>query len=83
MYVIKRDGSKEGFNSSKIKEAIFKAFRACNQELSLRDKQNLSDFCEDIGSINKDIPVEDIQDMVEKVLMGNKAWFKVAKSYIL
>lgn len=83
MIVIKRDGSKEEFNSTKIETAILKAFKASNYELSKKDNQALSEF---IGHLLDDaksgeFSVEEIQNKVEKFLC--KRWFPVGKAYML
>lgn len=83
--VYKRDGSKQEFNLKKIADAIFKAVQACGGndyerceflakqvEVMLNEKYN-----------EQQIPtVEDIQNMVEKVLIENQH-AKTAKAYIL
>lgn len=82
-FVIKRDGTKEEFNSGKIEKAILKAFKACNYELSKKDNQTISEF---IGYLlddakSEEISVEEIQNKVEKFLC--KRWFPVGKTYML
>ena len=81
--IIKRDGRKVDFDSTRIKVAIDKAV------LSSEDKNvdTTKLFIDVINNINdtyaKKIPtVENIQDIVEDVLIKNKLT-KTAKSYIL
>lgn len=90
MNVIKRDGSKEEFNSNKIETAILKAFKAKNYKLSDADKFNIKKFISDFdkpvatmegSSPITEISVEDIQNKVEKFLC--KRWFRVGKAYML
>ena len=88
--VIKRDGTSVSFNSEKIREAVAKAFKACDGEGktygSLLPCNVTNKVCHKIeiyGLANdKDsITVEEIQDIVEDVLMEN--YPDVAKAYIL
>lgn len=90
MYVIKRNGAKEEFNSEKIKTAILKAFNAVNYKLSEVDKFNIDKFISGFdnpvaamegSSPITEISVEDIQNKVEKFLC--KRWFRVGKAYML
>lgn len=83
MTVVKRDGSKEEFNPKKIENAILKAFKACGYPLSTDEEGEIYTFCLDIAHKGDELPVEKIQDYVEKFLMGNNRWFEIAKAYIL
>ncbi|MGL5272398.1 MAG: anaerobic ribonucleoside triphosphate reductase [Phocaeicola sp.] len=78
--IIKRDGKKEDFSSSKIKNAIIKAFQATDGEYN---KEQIIEISEQvIGKISSTtITVEEIQDLVEKELM--KTCPEVAKKYII
>lgn len=80
MYVIKRNKTKEEFNSEKIETAILKAFKACDYNLSSKDKKTIESFIDTLGN-QEEIAVEDIQNKVEKFLC--KRWFKVGKAYML
>lgn len=78
--IIKRDGKREAFSSSKISNAIGKAFHASN----LYDQENL--IAELTRSVTAHITeptigVEAIQDLVENELM--KVQPEVAKKYII
>lgn len=78
--IIKRDGKREDFSISKIKNAIGKAFRATgidNEEKLIADitMQVIGHFA------SPTIGVEEIQDLVEKELM--KVRPEVAKKYII
>ena len=84
-YVIKRDGSQVQYDKEKIYEAISRA----NDECEMRNAHYLSsdtiyDAVEDIDSRCKehtiDISVEEIQDIVERVLMSYEP--DVARAYI-
>lgn len=83
--VIKRDGTVVDFNVQKIRDAILKAFTACNRN----EHPSVTDFLAlkttaDFESKIKDnkISVEDIQDSVENVL-SKAGYSDVAKAYIL
>ncbi|MGN1108711.1 MAG: ATP cone domain-containing protein, partial [Oscillospiraceae bacterium] len=80
----KRDGRQVPFNIEKIANAIFKAAQSVggrdySEAMALADKvcQRLS---EDI--IGRNPSVEEVQDMVEKVLVED-GHAKTAKAYIL
>ena len=84
MYVIKRDGSKEEFKFTKIKNAILKAFKACGVEPTEKDYQDIDNFLRTAELCrNGDVTVEAVQDQVEKFLVSNPEWFDIAKAYIL
>ena len=80
MQVIKRDGSKEEFNISKINKAVEKAFNSCNKKMP----QYLKDMIHALFSTleGDTIGIEEIQNKVEDILMSEKH-FDVAKSYII
>ena len=78
--IIKRDGKREDFSISKIKNAISKAFSATG----IQDEQQLvADITMNVISqfTTPTITVEEIQDLVEKSLM--KVRPEVAKKYII
>ena len=78
--IIKRDGKREDFSISKIKNAISKAFNATG----IQDEQQLvADITRNVISqfATPTITVEEIQDLVEKALM--KVRPEVAKKYII
>lgn len=84
-YVRKRDGRLEEFDSSRITNAIWKAARAVggkDKELAKRlSDQVVAELEKRFGKDG--VPtVEEIQDMVEKVLIEN-GHAKTAKAYIL
>ena len=81
--VVKRDGKVVNFNLSKIRNAIIKAFDACD----LQYNDDTIDFLalkvtSDFQSKIKEDRVEDIQDSVESVLI-KAGYDEVAKAYIL
>ena len=89
--VIKRDGTKQEYDFNKILTAIGKAFGTQDQNKWLTDtgKHIVPVFIQDlktaIGNLFYDqesVSVEDVQDVVEKVLMLDE-YYDVAKKYIL
>lgn len=80
MQVVKRDGSKEEFEISKINKAIEKAFNSCNKKMP----QYLGDMIHTLFSTleGDTIGIEEIQNKVEDILM-NERYFDVAKSYVI
>lgn len=84
MYVIKRDGTKEKFQSKKIEGAILKAFQACSERVSPVMLGKIREFVtlEFQNNGEKEISVEDIQDKVEEFLCQGCS-FKVGKAYML
>ncbi len=82
--VLKRDGTYENYNIDKITDAIFKAAVACGgNDRTIAEK--LAKEVEEIinNSIIGTVPtVEEIQNVVEKVLIENRH-ARVAKAYIL
>ena len=80
--VIKRDGAKRDFNLEKIKTAISKANEDV-QEMSSTDIENMvAEVQKECESSMEEIPVEQIQDIVESTLMKG-GFYKTAKNYIL
>ncbi|MDD4408958.1 MAG: ATP cone domain-containing protein, partial [Clostridia bacterium] len=82
--VYKRDGSLQPYNMEKITNAIFKAAQACggNDKITA---ENLAKQVEEIIEKNykSSTPtVEEIQNIVEKVLIENRH-ARVAKAFIL
>ena len=86
MQVIKRDGRVVPFDSSKIKNAILKAFQAVDGEISeyaQTKAENIADYIEGYYlDVDETPEIEEIQDLVEKGLMSCKRK-DVAKEYIL
>ena len=89
--VIKRDGTKQEYDFNKILTAIGKAFGTQDQNKWRTDTGKyiapvfIQDLKTAIGNLFYDqesVSVEDIQDVVEKVLMLDE-YYEVAKKYIL
>ena len=82
--ILKRSGQKETFQPQKIADAIFKAAQAVGGEDYARAQQ-LTEQAVDILRLkfsDRSPGVEDIQDIVERVLIKN-GHAKTAKAYIL
>lgn len=82
--VLKRDGRKVPFNGQKIENAVLKAFIAVDGEVTdyaETKAHNIATYIESIAK-DKDLTVEDIQDLVEHGLSSTKRK-DVAKAYIL
>ena len=75
--ILKRDGSKQKFESFKIEDAIKKAFKSVNIQY------DISIFFNVLFEIKQKrlVAVEDIQDIIEKELFKAR-YFDVMKSFI-
>lgn len=82
MFVIKRDGRKDNFDSSKIANAIIRAF---NSVYSNNLTDEMTSFAwrvaNDVADKGGDISVEEIQNIVVKKLMASK-YKEVATAYV-
>ena len=83
VYIKKRDGRKVKFNEVKIEDAIKKAFKAVDGDVTEFAEIKASNIASYIYSKAKEdeLSVEEIQDYVEKGLMSTKRK-DVAKAYI-
>ena len=85
IYVIKRDGRKMPFNTEKIKQAILKAFKAVDGQISDYAEMKAENIANYIQGYCEDethpLSIEEIQDLVENGLMSTKRK-DVAKAYI-
>lgn len=79
MNVIKRNGDIVTFDKNKIISAINKAFIEVDGQLYETDTSN--SIAEDIAALDKEISVEEIQDLVEEYLMQSERK-DVARAYI-
>ena len=82
MKVKKRDGRVVEFDARKIEEAITKAFKSVDGEVSEVASERAKEIATSIATHGKDMTVEDIQDAVEKKLMASNRK-DVAKAFIL
>ena len=81
MEVIKRDGRKVSFDKNKIKLAILKAFLEVDGEETPYAKEKAREIANYVESLNKDLSVEKIQDIVVNKLMASSRK-DVATKYI-
>ena len=82
MTVIKRDGRKVKFDKEKIKVAVLKAFIDVDGEETVYAKDKARDIANYIENLDKDMSVEEIQDLVEeKLMVSNRK--DIAKAYII
>ena len=81
MNVIKRDGRKVPFDKNKIKLAVLKAFLEVDGEETPYAKEKAREIASYIESLNKDMDVEEIQDVVVNKLMAS-ARKDVAARYV-
>lgn len=83
MVVVKRDGRKAEFDTNKIIEAVQKAFKDIDGELTADAKSKSKEIAQAVVALDRDpISVEEIQDFVETKLMASKRK-DVAKAYII
>lgn len=84
-FIYKRNGEIVAFDSEKITNAIFKAFKANNDYEKNKAEKISTQVVSILEAIYKDgkIPtVENVQDLVETTLLNN-GYTQIAKSYIL
>ena len=85
IYVIKRDGRQKPFNTEKIKNAILKAFKAVDGQITdyaETKAENIANYIEGYCEEETEpLSIEEIQDLVENGLMSTKRK-DVAKAYI-
>lgn len=83
MKIIKRNGSEETFDTSKIFNAVAKANKACEKgAISNEEIDDIADYVEyKCNKMNRAVSVEEIQDMVENQLMAKGA-FELARRYV-
>lgn len=84
IHIIKRDGRKVPFNVEKIANAIFKAAQSCGGSDFNEAMETAVEVCSyyEENFENKVPTVEEIQDLVEKILIEN-GHARTAKAYIL
>lgn len=82
MLVIKRDGRVVQYERGKVSNAILKAFAEVNGKIDAKAK-NIAESIElYVESLDKDITVEEIQDIIEQKLMASE-YKQVAKCFII
>ena len=81
MTIYKRDGRKADFNKDKIKIAVLKAFIDVDGEETAYAKEKAREIANYIESLDKDLNVESIQNIVEEKLMSSNRK-DVARAYV-
>lgn len=83
LYILKRDGSRQLFDSEKIRSAINKAYRAGGVRPDPSKVDLIVARIEGYARTQQDatLAVEEIQDMVEQALMAEDPF--IAKKYII
>lgn len=71
MNVVKRDGRKVPFDKNKIKIAVLKSFLDIDGEETAYSKEKAREISNYVESLNKDLNVEEIQDIVVNKLMAS------------
>lgn len=79
--VTKRDGRKVSFDKNKIKIAVLKAFIDVDGEETAYAKEKARDIANYIESLNRDMSVDEVQDLVEEKLMSSNRK-DVARAYV-
>lgn len=82
MKVIKRDGRIVDYNEEKVKKAITNAFLSIDKEITSESENKINSIVASITNKNKDLDVEEIQNLIEEKLMASSRK-DVAKQYIL
>ena len=82
MKVIKRDGRKVEFDKNKIKTAVLNAFKETDGKETEYSKDKARDVANYIESLERDMNVEEIQDIVEEKLMNSNRK-DVARAYVI
>ena len=82
MKVIKRDGRTVLFDSSKIVNAVLRAFEDEDDEITPYANNKAWEIANYVKNLNKTLKVEEIQDIVEEKLMASNRK-DVARSYII
>lgn len=82
MNVTKRDGRVVRFDKSKVQKAVLGAFKSCDLGSNSDAIEKSISIASYIESLDRDLNVEDIQDIIEQKLMASK-YKDVAKEFIL
>lgn len=76
--VYKRDGRSEVFKPEKIQNAVLKAFYEVDGEETERAKEIAERISTSISEIQRDLGVEEIQDLVEEKI----AQFEIGRAHV-
>ena len=81
MEVIKRNGTKQQFDANKIINAIKGAYEDLNKPFDDEAERRAQDIAAYVEKLNRDVAIEEIQDIVENKLMASNCK-DVARAYI-
>ncbi|MEE3415714.1 MAG: anaerobic ribonucleoside-triphosphate reductase [Prevotella sp.] len=81
MKVVKRDGRNIDFNKQKIVDAVCAAYKEVDGEISDDARSKAIEIADAVERLDKDLGVEQIQDIIENKLMASKRK-DVAKQFI-
>ena len=81
MEVIKRNGTKQQFDANKIINAIKGAYEDLDKPFDDEAKRRAQDIATYVEKLNRDVAIEEIQDIVENKLMASNCK-DVARAYI-
>ena len=81
MEVIKRNGTKQQFDANKIINAIKGAYEDLDKPFDDEAERRAQDIADYVEKLNRDVAIEEIQDIVENKLMASNCK-DVARAYI-
>lgn len=81
MEVIKRNGTKQQFDANKIINAIKGAYEDLGKPFDDEAERRAQDIAAHVEKLNRDVAIEEIQDIVENKLMASNCK-DVARAYI-
>ena len=81
MEVIKRNGTKQQFDANKIINAIKGAYKDLDKPFDDEAERRAQDIAAYVEKLNRDVAIEEIQDIVENKLMASNCK-DVARAYI-
>lgn len=81
MEVIKRNGTKQQFDATKIINAIKGAYEDLGKPFDDEAERRAQDIAAHVEKLNRDVAIEEIQDIVENKLMASNCK-DVARAYI-
>ena len=85
MDILKRDGRKAKYDKDKINQALTRCFLSIDENIDEESQKLIDKIVTSIDSIitktNKDLTVEEIQDLIEKKLMSSNRK-DVARAFI-
>lgn len=80
--VVKRNGESVEFDKGKIKSAISNAFIEIDEKLDNKSNEIINRIADSIEGLNKELTVEEIQDIIENKLMSSNRK-DIAKAFMI